>query len=139
MYKTSYEENKYSMQDTGNLYVGTKYTMEEIINEEEMPFKFRLVVERYILPEADLQDTLESHLYYLEPKSFLVKIYKQLKAKVKINVIEEKKSLFGGRKKQYVTQMVTVEELVNMSPAEKETKGVVVQELKLSKMALMAF
>lgn len=139
MHKTSYEENKYSMQDTGNLYVGTKYTLEELINEEEMPFKFRLVVERYILPEADLQDTLESHLYYLEPKSFLVKIYKQLKAKVKINVIEEKKRLFGGRKKQYVTQMVTVEELVNMSPAEKEAKGVVVQELKLSKMALMAF
>ena len=80
MHKTVYEENKYSMQDTGNLYVGCKYTMEEIINEEEMPFKFRLVVERYILPEADLQDTLESHLYYLEQKSFLVKIYNQLKA-----------------------------------------------------------
>lgn len=139
MHKTVYEENKYSMQDTGNLYVGCKYTMEEIINEEEMPFKFRLVVERYILPEADLQDTLESHLYYLEPKSFLVRIYNQLKAKVKISVIEEKKSLFGGRKKQYVTKMVTVEELVNLSTAEKEAKGVVVQELKVSKLALMGF
>lgn len=139
MHKTIYEENKYSMQDTGNLYVGCKYTMEEIINEDEMPFKFRLVVERYILPEADLQDTLESHLYYLEPKSFLVKIYTQLKAKVKINVIEEKKSLFGGRKKQYVTKMIAVEELVKMSLAEKEAKGIVVQELKMSKLALMGF
>lgn len=139
MHKTVYEENKYSMQDTGNLYVGCKYTLEEVINEDEMPFKFRLVVERYILPEADLQDTLESHLYYLEPKSFLVKIYNQLKARVKISVIEEKKSLFGGRKKQYVTKMMTVEELAKMSVAEKEAKGVIVQELKVSKMALMTF
>lgn len=139
MHKTFYEENKYSMQDTGNLYVGTKYTMEELINEDEIPFKFRLIVERYILPEADLEDTLESHLYYLEPKSFLVKIYGQIKAKVKVNIIEEKKTLTGVRKKRYVTRMLTVEQLTQMSVAEKEAQGVVVQELKMSKLALMAF
>lgn len=139
MHKTVYEENKYSMQDTGNLYVGSKYTLEELINEDEIPFKFRLVVERYILPEADLQDTLESHLYYLDAKSFLIKIYGQLKAKVKINIIEEKKSFLKGSKKQYVTKFVTVEELAAMSVAEKEAKGIVVQELKMSKLALMTF
>lgn len=139
MQKSIYEDNKYSMQDTSNLYVGSKYTLEEIINEEEIPFKFRLIVERYILPEADLQDTLETQLYYLEAKSFLVKIYKQIKAKVKILVLEEKKTLLGGRKQQYVTKLVTVEELAGMSVAEKEAKGLVVQELKMSKLALMAF
>ena len=139
MQKTVYEDYKYHMQDTSNLYVGAKYTMEEIIDEEMLTFKFRLIVERYILPEADLQDTLETHLYYLEPKSFLVKIYKQLKAKVKINIIEEKRSVFGGSKKQYTTKMVTVEELAAMSVAEKEANGVVIQELRMSKLALMAF
>ena len=98
-----------------------------------------MIVERYVLPEADREDTLESHLYYLDPKSFIVKIYKQLKAKVKINIIEEKKHLLGGRKKQYVTKLMTVEELTSMSAEEKEKKGVVVQELIMSKLALMAF
>ena len=139
MHKTVYEDYKYHLQDTGNLYIGAKYTLEEIIDEEMIPFKFRLIVERYILPEADLQDTLETHLYYLEPKSFLVKIYKQLKAKVKINIIEEKHGLFGGNKKQYTTKMVTMEELSAMSVQEKEEKGVVVQELRMSKLALMTF
>ena len=139
MHKTVYEDYKYHMQDTGNLYIGAKYTLENIIDEDEITFKFRLIVERYILPEADLQDTLETHLYYLEPKSFLVKIYKQIKAKVKINIIEEKHSLLGGVKKQYTTKMVTVEELAAMPVAEKEAKGVVVQELRMSKLALMAF
>ena len=138
MKKTVYEDYKYSMQDTGKVYVGSKYTLDEILESEDMPFKFRLIVERYILPEADRQDTLETHLYYLEPKSFIVKIYKQLKAKVKVNVIEEKRGLFGS-KKQYVTKLVTVEELTAMSREEKESKGLVVQELIMSKLALMAF
>lgn len=138
MKKTVYEDYKYSMQDTSKVYVGSKYTLDEILESEDMPFKFRLIVERYILPEADLQDTLETHLYYLEPKSFIVKIYKQLKAKVKVNVIEEKRGLLGS-KKQYVTKLVTVEELTAMSREEKESKGLVVQELIMSKLALMAF
>lgn len=138
MKKTVYEDYKYSMQDTGRVYVGSKYTLDEILESEDMPFKFRLIVERYILPEADLQDTLETHLYYLETKSFIVKIYKQLKAKVKVNVIEEKRGIFGS-KKQYVTKLVTVEELTAMSREEKENKGLVVQELIMSKLALMAF
>ena len=139
MRKTTYEDYKYNMQDTGNLYIGSKYTLNEIIEEEEITFKFRLVVERYILPEADLEDTLETHLYYLDPKSFLVKIYKQLKAKVKVNIIEEKRSLRGGTKKQYVTKLMKIEELSAMSVAEKEAKGLIVQELILSKLALMSF
>ena len=45
MQKTVYEDNKYSMQDTTTLYVGTKYTLGEIIEEENISFKFRLIVE----------------------------------------------------------------------------------------------
>lgn len=136
MQKTVYEDYKYSMQDTSRLYVGCKYTFRELLEEEEISFKFRLIMERYILPEADLDDTLETHLYYLKPESFLVKIYKQIKAKVKVNVIEEKKDLFGGVKKQYVTKQLTMEQLAAMSPAEKEAKGMVVQELSVSKLAM---
>ncbi len=139
MHKTVYEDYKYHMQDTGNLYIGAKYTLEDIIEEEEIMFKFRMIVERYVLPEADRQDTLETHLYYLDPKSFIVKVYKQVKARVKINIIEEKRSLIGGTKKQYATRQMKIEELVAMSPEEKQEKGVVVQEMILSKLGLMAF
>ncbi|MCI9144234.1 MAG: hypothetical protein HFH87_16710 [Lachnospiraceae bacterium] len=151
MQKTVYEDYKYSMQDTGNIYVGCKYTFGELLEQEDILFKFRLIMQHYILPEADPEDTLETHLYYLAPDSFLVKIYRQMKAKVKVNVIEEKKPLFGrlsggagtdGRKagvrgkKRYVTRMLTVEQLANVPPAEKEKQGYVIQELRVSKLAL---
>ena len=132
--KTSYEPGKYVMQDVGTLYVGTKYTFEEILESEEIPFKFRLLCERYLLPEAYREDTLETTLYYLDPKSFVVKILKQLKAKVKVNVLAAKKD-----KTEYTTKNLTIDELVAISPAEKESQGFVIQELSVSKFALMAF
>ena len=145
MEKKIYEDYKYSMQDTARLYVGAKYTFRELLDEDEISFKFRLIMERYILPEADREDTLETHLYYLTPDSFLVKVYKQMKARVKVNVIEEKKPFFGGSRgrtahvpeKRYVTKQLTVEELASAPPADKERQGYVIQELSVSKLALL--
>lgn len=137
MEKRVYEDYKYSMQDTSRLYVGAKYTFRELLDDEEITFKFRMIMERYILPEADLEDTLETHLYYLKPDSFLVKVYRQMKAKVKVNVIEEKKPLFGSAKKEYVTRQLSVEELADIPPAGKEQMGCVIQELSVSKLALI--
>ena len=99
MQKKTYEDYKYSMQDTGRIYVGSKYTIGELLEEEDILFKFRMIVERYILPEADREDTLETHLYYLEKGKFLVQTYRHMKARVKVNVIEEKTGLLGKKKK----------------------------------------
>ena len=139
MNKTVYEDGKYCMQDIGNLYIGSKYTFEEILEDEEIFFKFRLLVQRYLLPEADREDTLETHLYYLDDKSFLVKIYRQLKARVKISILEDRKHLNGKTVREYMTRTVPVEELVKMSVSQKEAAGVVIQELAVSKLALMTF
>lgn len=139
MNKTTYEDYKYSMQDVSNLYIGAKYTFGELLGEEDILFKFRLIVERYIMPEADREDTLESHLYYLEKSSFLVQIYKQLKARIKVNLIEEKKTLSGKKKKEYTTKILTIEQLVAMNLEEKQGCGMVIQELKVSKLAMLGF
>ena len=130
MNNTVYEDGKYCVQDVGTLYLGTKYTLGEILEEEEIPFKFRLLLERYILPEAHPEDTLETHLYYLDPKIFLTKIYRQLKARVRINILKEK---------TYTTKTLTLEEFAAMPVEEKESRGVVIQELLISKLALMVF
>lgn len=153
MQKAVYEDYKYTMQDTNRIYVGSRYTFQELLEQEDLLFKFRMIVERYILPEADPEDTLETHLYYLTPGSFLMKIYKQMKGRVRVSVIEEKKSLFGigsrgpGKKdsagaakktgtKQYVTKQLTIEQLAAIPPGEKEKQGLVVQELSVSKLSL---
>ena len=139
MHKQQYEDYKYVMQDTYQLYLGAKYSFEELIDNEEVPFKFRLIVERYIYQDVDPQTTLESQLYYMTSKDLQYRIYRQIKMKVKVNVIEKKKSLTGKCKKVYTTRILPIEELVKMTPAEKEEKGMVIQELMCSKLALMTF
>lgn len=139
MHKQQYEDYKYVMQDTYQLYLGAKYSFEELIDNEEVPFKFRLIVERYIYQDVDPQTTLESQLYYMTSKDLQYRIYRQIKMKVKVNVLEEKKSLTGKCKKVYTTRILPIEELVKMTPAEKEEKGMVIQELMCSKLALMTF
>lgn len=136
MNSSVYEDYKYSLQDTNRVYVGCKYTFGELLEAEEILFKLRMVIRKYVVPEADLSDTLESHLYYLAPEDFLVKLYRQMKARVRVNVIEERKHLIGGKQKEYVTKILTVEELTRLTVQEKEVCGLVIQELSVSKLAL---
>ena len=67
------------------------------------------------------------------------KYYEQLKAKVKISVLEEKKSLFGKTKTGYRTKVVHLNELAGWNLARKKKMGIVIQELIISKLALMTF
>lgn len=139
MQKQVYEDYKYVMQDTNSLYIGAKYSMEEILENEDIPIKFRLIVERYLYTEADKDTSLESYFYYLANKEIFYKVYKQLKTRLRISIIEEKTNLLGKTKQQYSTRTISLEEFMKMSPEEKEQKGVVIQEVAVSKLAMMTF
>lgn len=139
--KQSYEDYKYVMVDTGNVYLGAKYSYRELLQNDDVPFKIRSIVERYIMPEADPDTTLESDFYYMTADSFAYRTYRQLKIKVKCSRLVEKKGLFLGkkRKKVYTTELIGLEDFTAMSPAEKQTQGIVVQEIVVNKLAMMVF
>lgn len=138
---TIYEDYKYVMQDAGNIYLGAKYTYEELIENEDVTFKLRTILQKYMLGESDMdvKTTLESHFYFLEPKGFVFEVCKQLKMKVKYMEVTEKKTLLGRKKEIYETKTLKIEKFAEMTPAQKEKNGVIVQEICVSKLALMAF
>lgn len=139
MTKQTYEDYKYVMLDTAFLYLGAKYSYGELLDNQDVPFKLRTIVERYILPDMDADTTLESHFYYMKEKDFSCRTYLQLKAKVKCNVLTEKKGLLGKRGTRYATKVFPLAELVKMPPQEKERQGLFVQEIILNKLAMMTF
>ena len=149
MVKTTYEEYKYVLQDVSRIYLGCKYSFQELLSNDEISFKFRMIIEKYILQEVLANNdisreayltevSLEKHLCDLQAEDFLVQIYKQMKARIKVNMLEEKKNLFGRIKKQYVTKTFTIDDLVGLSAEEKAGCGLVIQELSVSKLALMS-
>lgn len=130
---------KYFMQDTGSLYLGAKYSYAEILEDEMVTFKYKSIVEHYILKDTDPETTLESQFYYMTPDQFSCKTYLQLKARVKVSMMTEKKRLFGRTGTAHENKVLKLDDLVGMNLAQKKKCGLVVQELVLSKLALMSF
>ncbi len=141
MSQQRYEDFKYVMLDTAFLYLGAKYSYAELIENEEVPFKLRSVFERYIIPEMDPETTLESHFYHMESKEFSYKTYRQLKIKIKVSRLVEKKGFLGlGQPKRvYVSEIIPLDKFVAIPKAQKERDGFLIQEIVISKLALMGF
>ena len=136
-----YQDNdyKYYMQDIGSLYFGARYSYEELMEHEMVSFKFKSIIEHYIAKDTQLDTTLESQFYYMTDDLFSYRTYTQLKAKVKISLLVEKKPLLGTKKTVYQTQVLSLDEFVRMNLAQKKKYGVIIQEIIISKLALMAF
>jgi hypothetical protein len=126
---------KYYMQDIERYYFGARYNYSELLNNEMVPFKFKTVITKYIKDEVDYDTTLESHLYYMNREGFDYKIYKQLKSRVRASQYKNPESLEKG----YKEKIYTIEELVRITPEEKEKSGMIIRELIVSKLALFAF
>ena len=130
---------KYFIQDTGSVYLGAKFSYTEILEQEAVSFKYKSIFEHYILKDTDPETTLESQLYYMTPDQFSYKTYMQLKARVKVSMLVPKKRFLGDAKIVYENRVIKLDELANMNLAKKKQCGMVIQELVLSKLALMAF
>lgn len=137
MTKQIYEDYKYFMQDAGSFFVGSKYSLKELTLNEDILFKFRKVVAESILPHYSDEDTLETVLYYLTADDFVFQIFKQMNADVRVSIKVKKKHLFGSEEEVYKTKYIKIKELVSMSEDEKKEAGLLIQELKGSKLALL--
>ena len=132
-----YTDYKYIMQDVSSIYLGAKYTYEELTENEEIPFKIKSLVNRYIKQELSEEGvSLESHFDYMEEKGFAYQTFLQLKTKVRISILEQKKRRKG--EPAYVSRTLKLQDFVKIPPDEKEEKGILIQEISFSKLALAA-
>lgn len=134
-----YEDFKYMLQDVNRIYIGAKYTYRELMENPDTAFKFKAVIEHYLLKEMDPDTSLESDLYFMEPESFSYRTYEQLKAKCKISILVDKRGRHGRRERVYREQILSLRELAAIPVPLKKRDGIVVQELILSKLALVSF
>lgn len=138
-YSSEDRDFKYVMQDTGTYYFGARMSFADLLVSDEVPFKFKAIVEHYVRKDTEPETTLESCLYYLEKDSFTFQTFLQLKARIKVSVLVEKKSLFGKKSVRYEEKVLSLKELCDMNLARKKASGMIVRELIVSKLALMGF
>lgn len=130
---------KYIMQDTGAVYLGARFSYDEILEQEMAPFKLKAIIMQYILKDMDPATTLESHFYYMTSDDFSYKTYKELKVKIKASIPQEKKSLTGKISYRYQDKVYTLKEFEELNLAQKKKMGIIVSEIIFSKLGLLSF
>ena len=129
------EDFKYCMQDMERDYFGARYTYQELMQNELVPFKFKTIIERYLVRDNDRDTSLESHFYHMTKENPEYRVYRQLKARVRVTQIKNRKS----SQTEYTEKVYTLEQLTALSQEEKMEKGIAIREIILSKLALFAF
>lgn len=117
--QTNNNDFKYVLQNTMYVYIGAKYTYEEILKADEVPFKFQTIVGQYVSKDEVLSLTMEEHLKQMKKTDMTFLVWKQLKAKVKTT-----------------SKVFTIEEFVDRI---QEGEDYFVDEMIFPKFSLMAF
>ena len=130
---------KYIMQDTGYVYLGARYSYEELLKDEQLAFKLKTIISLYILKDVDASSTLESHFYYMTPQDFAYQTYCELKVKVKVSLPVQKKGWTGKIKTVYKDQVYSLKEFAAFNLARKKQLGLIIREVVISKLGLMTF
>ena len=134
----SEDDFKYVMQDVEKLYFGARYSYNELMVNQDVPFKFKTIIEKYLTDNVDKESTLESIFYYLSEDDFTYRVFRQLRVRVRVS--QYKKAYTDSNEdKQYSEKVYSVSELSGLSPDEKKEKGIIIREIILSKLGLFAF
>ncbi len=130
---------KYVLQDATTLYIGARFTYQELMENDNATFKLKTVISHYILKDTPPDVSIEQHFYTLTPAQSAYETYLQLKVRVKVLEKVEKKSLFGKPKQVYREKTYPLADFAALDPAWKERTELMVREIIISKLALMAF
>ena len=74
------------MENMSVLQIGAKYSYRELVDDIDLSYKYRCIIKQLLLQEVDADTTIESHLYYMKPQDESCRIYRQLRAKIRIYV-----------------------------------------------------
>lgn len=129
---------KYVLQDFGNLYIGARFTYGEMLENDDIPFKWRAIVRHYLLKEVNPETTMENHIFFMTERDFSYETLRELKAKFKMSVwvLPDGKRHRTGH---YESREYKIEEIVTSEELHRQMDSIIVEELHLTKLALMTF
>ncbi len=129
---------KYMMQDTTHVFFGKELTYAEMMERDDVPFKFQAIIGSYFSKDIDLSNRLIDHVMVMTKEQFSYRIYDQLKLQVRFFYKEEKVGLFGQKKVNWVHKTCKMQEFLQNYKDMVEKGEATIEDLSISKLALMA-
>lgn len=128
---------KYIIQDTNSVYFGKELTYNDMMEREDLPFKFKAIINAYVQKEVDLDEKMTEHLLKISEKDFTYRIFEQLKLTIRICYKETKKGMFGKSKEKWVHKACSLK-VFCADYRENELEGFQIEDISISKLALLA-
>lgn len=122
---------KHVVQDVTNLYIGAKLTYGEMLDMDEIPFKFKIILSRYILKEMSRETNIENHIFFMKKEDMSYMIYKKLKAKFRLYVFDDKKE-------SYLAHDLKIEDIVDDEYLHENMNTIFVEEMHIGKINLLS-
>lgn len=131
------DDFKYIIQDTNCVYFGRELTYAEMLDKEEVPFKWKAIVNTHIAKDMNLNQKMTEHILTVSDKEFSYRIFEQLKMTVRVCYKIQKKG-FGGRQKEKWIHKACPFKSFCSEYRDKVIKGeMMIEDISISKLALM--
>ncbi len=132
------DDFKYVIADFSSTQIGARYSYEELLMQERVPFKFQSILRIYILREMKTLDpslefpekvVLQDHLLQIKPDNLVYETYKRLKLKVRFA---------APHKDAYKLYNYKFDKFIDYVE-EHGADDITIQEINISNLALMSF
>ena len=127
---------KYVMHDLTNIYIGAKHTYDELLVSEEVPFKLKTLISRFMLREVAGDTKIEDHIFYLKESDMSFQIYKEMKARFRLNVWKDESD--GAKIPGYRSSTYRITDIVGNEELMRKKDITIVEEIHITKLGLMA-
>ncbi len=132
------EDFKYIIQDANCVYFGRELTYDEILQMEDAPFKFKVIVTEHFSRDTDFGRTIPEHLMELDESSLTYSILDRLKLSVKVCYKKKRKGLFGKEKEHWVHEACPLKKFCAEYRGRVKAQEMIIEDVSISKLALMA-
>ena len=129
------DDFKYVIQDTGHVYFGKELTYQEILDKEDVPFKFKAIISAYVSKDTTVDVKLTDHIH---KDAFSYRIFQQLKMQIRFFYSVDKKSLSGKIKKKWIHKVCSFDEFQKQYASLVMEGKAQIEDVSISKLALMA-
>ena len=129
---------KYVIQDTNCVYFGKELTYAEMMDKDDIPFKFKAVISAYITKDADINQTMAAHILQISEQEFSYRIYEQLKLTVRVCYKTQKKGFGGKIKDKWIHKACSLKQFCVDYRGQVSGGDMMIGDFSISKLALMA-
>lgn len=133
------QDFKYAIEDLTNVYIGARWSYAEMLDQADIPHKFKIIVSRIILTEVAQDTTPENHIFYMTKDSGSYRAYKQMKARFRMSVwrdASERTAKRGKAKSGYESREYPIDEIIDSVELHRKKDTIIVEEIHISKLGL---